>query len=319
MPALPRLLALPDPEVVGDVVAQVERAAQSELAVLRHRSESGQYVSGLGFHEQNLGADADIVINGLLVDFKSTRYVRELSQETLLQLLDYLLLDDEDRYRVDAVGVYLSRRGTLVRWSVPDFLAQLGARRQHLPDLRAAMAELVAGCDVGRAPVGHREEPVVAQLPNRLTPVSSPDTAPYVYRRSPRAGVPRRACTAPPGAPGARPFPIDAACCEPRCELLPAGWPPGAIGAGQPVNCRFHHRAVVRSHFAWPRLRSRPADPEPSQLWPAWIRLTILASSQVAARQVIRPTPGPWSTMAAPTRSTAPFGRARSPAAAVGG
>ncbi|MEU6381697.1 hypothetical protein [Streptomyces sp. NPDC046909] len=171
---LDRLLVLPRPEVVGDVVQQIERAAESELGPRRQQSLPGHCVAGPGFPGQQIGADADLVVDGLLLDFKSTTLVRELSQHTLWQLLGYLLLDREDRYRIDSVGIYLTRRGTLVHWSVPDFLNLLGARRRDLPVLRAAVAQLLARCEAGRPPGGLREQRAVEELLTDLAPNPRP-------------------------------------------------------------------------------------------------------------------------------------------------
>jgi hypothetical protein len=73
------------------------------------------------------GADADFILGGLLLDCKATTQPRRLGQEEIYQLAGYLLLDYDDRYRINRVGLYLSRQGALIVWSVPDFLRRLGA------------------------------------------------------------------------------------------------------------------------------------------------------------------------------------------------
>jgi hypothetical protein len=47
----------------------------------------------------------------LLLDFKSTRHPRSLRQAEAWQLIGYLLLDTADQYRIDTVGLYLTRSG----------------------------------------------------------------------------------------------------------------------------------------------------------------------------------------------------------------
>lgn len=185
---LERLLQLPCPEVVQDVMQQIERAGESELALRRQQSAPGHCVAGPGFPGQRLSADADLVIDGLLLDFKSTALVRELSQRTLWQLLGYLLLDHEDRYRIDSVGLYLTRRGTLVHWSVPDFLTLLGARRRDLPALRSAAAQLLNGCEAGRPPSGRREQRALHRLLASLAPALRPGSCPVCSGPVPPAG-----------------------------------------------------------------------------------------------------------------------------------
>jgi hypothetical protein len=56
------------------------------------------------------GADADFVIDGLLLDCKAT--TTRLGSAEIGQLAGYLLLDYDDQYRITQVGLYLSRQGT---------------------------------------------------------------------------------------------------------------------------------------------------------------------------------------------------------------
>jgi len=55
------------------------------------------------------GADADFILGGLLVDCKATRHPRSLGRDELYQLAGYLLLDYDDRYRIDRVGHRMRR------------------------------------------------------------------------------------------------------------------------------------------------------------------------------------------------------------------
>lgn len=117
------------------------------LEALRARTRPEDCVGGPTFAGAQITADADIVVDGLLLDFKSARRpLAEMSQRTAWQLTGYLLLDADDRYRVDTVGLYLSRSGVLTSWPVDDFLALLGACRRDLTELRQVFAELLAGC-----------------------------------------------------------------------------------------------------------------------------------------------------------------------------
>ncbi len=84
------------------------------------------------------GADADMVIDGCLIDIKAT--VRpSLEPEHLYQLAGYLLLDYTDRYHINTVGIYMARQGALFTWPVPGFLRQLtGEDTATLESLRQA-------------------------------------------------------------------------------------------------------------------------------------------------------------------------------------
>jgi hypothetical protein len=86
------------------------------------------------------GADADFILDGLLLDCKATRYPRSLGRDALYQLVGYLLLDYDDRYRITGLGIYLSRQGEMITWSVEEFLATVGAR-QSLARLRVLLRD----------------------------------------------------------------------------------------------------------------------------------------------------------------------------------
>jgi hypothetical protein len=81
------------------------------------------------------GADADFIIGGLLLDCKATVAPSRLGNSEINQLAGYLLLDYDDQYGINRVGLYLSRQGKGITWTVDEFLHLLGAT-QPLPALR---------------------------------------------------------------------------------------------------------------------------------------------------------------------------------------
>ncbi|MER5211288.1 UvrD-helicase domain-containing protein [Streptomyces sp. NPDC002838] len=81
------------------------------------------------------GADADYILDGLLLDCKATKEPRRLGREEIYQLAGYLLLDYDDAFGIDHVGLYLSRQGGLVTWRADEFLRRLGGNAP-LPRLR---------------------------------------------------------------------------------------------------------------------------------------------------------------------------------------
>lgn len=81
------------------------------------------------------GADADFILGGLLLDCKATIMPRKLGADEVSQLAGYLLLDYPNEYGIREVGLYLSRQGTVISWTVPEFLDLLGATAS-LPTLR---------------------------------------------------------------------------------------------------------------------------------------------------------------------------------------
>ncbi|GGY11884.1 hypothetical protein GCM10010510_67250 [Streptomyces anandii JCM 4720] len=68
------------------------------------------------------------------------QHTRTLRQAEAWQLSGYLLLDTDDRYRVDTVALYLSRSGTLATWPVEEYLELLGACRRDALAFRTASA-----------------------------------------------------------------------------------------------------------------------------------------------------------------------------------
>ncbi|MFJ8098553.1 UvrD-helicase domain-containing protein [Streptomyces griseofuscus] len=84
------------------------------------------------------GADADFITGGMLIDCKATTHAHTLHRSAVHQLAGYLLLDYDDAYAIDRIGLYLSRHGALISWTVQEFLDALGARLS-LPELRALL------------------------------------------------------------------------------------------------------------------------------------------------------------------------------------
>ncbi|MFI9006109.1 UvrD-helicase domain-containing protein [Actinosynnema sp. NPDC053489] len=121
-------------ELVAAVPAYVVDDVRAQLA-LAHRPLSGfralppaAKVCGPEFTGSiDVPADADYILGGLLLDCKSTKDPHRIGRDELHQLAGYLLLDYDDHYRIDRVGLYLSRQGGLVVWSVEEFLGKLGA------------------------------------------------------------------------------------------------------------------------------------------------------------------------------------------------
>jgi hypothetical protein len=87
------------------------------------------------------GADADLIVDGCLIDIKTT--LRPFyGSDALYQLLGYVLLDTRDLHRINAVAVYLSRQRTLVRWELTDLLEQgAGGSAPDLAALRQQVLE----------------------------------------------------------------------------------------------------------------------------------------------------------------------------------
>lgn len=70
------------------------------------------------------GADADLIVGGCLIELK-TSINPTVQSWWLRQLAGYVLLDYNDVYGSNTVGLYMARQGMLFTWTVEDFLRTL--------------------------------------------------------------------------------------------------------------------------------------------------------------------------------------------------
>ena len=70
------------------------------------------------------GADADIIVDGCLIDIKTTINPR-VEPMWLCQVAGYVLLDYGDEYAIDHVGFYLARQGIMIRVPLSEFVSAL--------------------------------------------------------------------------------------------------------------------------------------------------------------------------------------------------
>lgn len=103
---------------------------------------------------QLCSADADLIIDGHLIDFKtrlgapnSRTGVRAdgLPSKDINQLLGYTLFDRSNSYRINRVGVYSARYGSLVSWPLTDFLRELSGREVDVSAERTKVWKLLGG------------------------------------------------------------------------------------------------------------------------------------------------------------------------------
>ncbi|WP_331735578.1 hypothetical protein [Streptomyces sp. NBC_00057] len=194
---LDRLLQLPHRDLVADVVAQLHQAADGPLVSLRARTRPEGCTPGPTFPSTRITADADLVVDGLLIDFKSDKDSRRFPKASAWQLLGYLLLDTADRYRIDTVGLYLSRSAVLATWPVEEYLDLLGTCRRDLPTLRSVFAELLAGYRADAEPYTPEDEDRVRRLLQKLGPVIEAGHCPTCAQPLPESTRrPRKFCTA---------------------------------------------------------------------------------------------------------------------------
>ncbi|MDQ0935122.1 hypothetical protein [Streptomyces turgidiscabies] len=194
---LDRLLQLPHRDLVADVVAQLHQGADGPLLSLRARTRPEDCTPGPTFPGTQITADADLVVDGLLIDFKSDKRPHRFPKASAWQLLGYLLLDTADRYRIDTVGFYLSRSAVLASWPVEEYLDLLGTCRRDLTALRSVFAELLAGCRADAEPCTPEDEDRIRRLLQKLAPVIEAGHCPTCAQPLPESTRrPRKFCTA---------------------------------------------------------------------------------------------------------------------------
>lgn len=90
------------------------------------------------------GADADLMAGGVLIDVKATNDLR-LSLKNLQQIVSYALLDFDDTYEIEAVGILAARQGVLVRWPLATLLQQMSGASLGVAEAREQLRLALAG------------------------------------------------------------------------------------------------------------------------------------------------------------------------------
>lgn len=154
--------------VVDDLHDQV-RVANAGLGPLRAAATTA--TAGLEFAGSPLiSADADLLVDGLLLDFKARPEATTIKKPEVYQLAGYVLLDFDDTHRIERIGVYWTRHGVMRTFPVSTFFELLGATAS-LPDLRGQLHDELSAYDqhVRRARLARhaeQERPVtIEQLP----------------------------------------------------------------------------------------------------------------------------------------------------------
>ncbi|MFG1834099.1 hypothetical protein [Micromonospora chersina] len=145
----PDLLALPNDDEVANLIAMRDLAVERLLPAL----PSGPVSSGSTFEgSSDLNADADLIVGGVLVDFKSDQGSRPrqvgsraatLARADLDQLLGHILLDYSDSFTLHTVAIYAMRFGHYTAWPLTDLCTRMAGRPVDLAVLRREFAHLV--------------------------------------------------------------------------------------------------------------------------------------------------------------------------------
>lgn len=145
--ALGPLARLPDkPGLADELMALIPPAGLDQLARFRRvfetalipriASRRGTWALGPTFAGSSLlHADADLIAAGLLIDLKTSVKVT-LAVKDLFQIIGYALLDFDDAYRLDSIGIFSARYGYLATWPLADLLTALAGRDVDVQPVR---------------------------------------------------------------------------------------------------------------------------------------------------------------------------------------
>lgn len=136
---LPQLLALVPAFWLDDIAGLVRlwrkgsRDALPPSAVLNPTFDGSAWIGG---------ADADLIVDGCLLEIKTSTKT-SWSSEWIRQLLGYVLLDLSNQHHIEGVGLYLARQGLLLRWPLPELLPELAGKPVDLAEWRGDFAGVV--------------------------------------------------------------------------------------------------------------------------------------------------------------------------------
>jgi hypothetical protein len=147
---LEELLALASADEIADLLALTGAARRVMLPALAARG-GPVHVGPTFAGSVDLAADADLIAGGLLLELKVNLGDRRsdgrrrcsLDRQTVYELLGYLLLDYENAYRVEALGVYSARYAHLAIWPLAELLDVLAGGPVDLAQARAEFRQVV--------------------------------------------------------------------------------------------------------------------------------------------------------------------------------
>lgn len=149
---------------VSTMLEQADDAAVAELVALRELSNerlipqlTGPYHLGPTFDlsepgpGQRIAAEADLIAGGLLIDIKTTLGSKNkaglrpeaLKAENMYQLLGYALLDYSNQYKIDHVGIFSARYGTLITWPLERVTSLMSGVAFDIPAARQEIWEMM--------------------------------------------------------------------------------------------------------------------------------------------------------------------------------
>jgi hypothetical protein len=144
-PPADELLALAPPAALGQLTAFRHVFETALLPKLTGRR--GPWALGPTFTGSALiRADADLIVARLLLDLKTTAKKPSLGITDLFQVIGYALLDFDDEYKLDELGIFSARYAYLATWDLGALLEELAGGQVSLQGTRTEFRELLLAC-----------------------------------------------------------------------------------------------------------------------------------------------------------------------------
>jgi hypothetical protein len=141
-PTASDLLDLASPAQLDQLAALREAFVTTLIPALAHRT--GPWALGPTFTgSQLINADADVIAAGLLLDVTTSARPPALAAADLFRLIGFALLDFDDDFRLDSLGVFSARYNHLAVWDLGMLLAELSDGAVELPKLREQFRDLL--------------------------------------------------------------------------------------------------------------------------------------------------------------------------------
>ena len=129
-----------------DQLARFRRVFSATLIPLL-ATRAGTWALGPTFTGSALiRADADLIAAGLLIDLKTSAKKPSLAVTDLLQVVGYALLDFDDEYHLNALGIFSARYAYLATWELQPLLCELAGHSVDLQVLRRRFRDLLLAC-----------------------------------------------------------------------------------------------------------------------------------------------------------------------------
>lgn len=138
----------------ADAVRQLDSLAEIARTAVLPQLEGPLHLGPTFDGSALCAADADVIANGFLLDFKTSLGAKvarpggrsdRLDLTDLYQLVSYALFDYSDTYRIRRVGIYSARFGHLVSWDLLDLLETLAGTTVSVEEARQEVWAALGG------------------------------------------------------------------------------------------------------------------------------------------------------------------------------